>query len=322
MRYLVFGEDSYRSSQRLAELRQAFRDARDPGGYNTVEVTGELGVKAFAAEVMTAPFLAERKMVVARGYLRLPKQEQQEVIQVLESMPDSVVAMFYEVGSSKDFNKSPLFSLLAADKSSQEFKVLSPHEVGLAMVGELRRLGLSVDSSVTAELGRLLPADSWIIVNEAEKLAAWVKSQGKYTFGLDDLRGVLSDNLEGSVFSFLDACLDGNPRKASIDLNRLLAEGMNEHQVLSAVTKQVRTLLAVSDEMTNGENNRDKIANKLGQHPFPVGKAMKAAVKCDNRTLRRLLAACLSVEQRLKSSATGIEAVELLSVRLSVAMRG
>ncbi|MFA7654107.1 MAG: hypothetical protein WCX97_03655 [Candidatus Magasanikbacteria bacterium] len=72
----IYGEDSFRSRQYLKEQVANFKKARDPQGYNVVFVNAKAAESGkVMSEVLSAPFLAEKRMVVLENVLSVSDKE-------------------------------------------------------------------------------------------------------------------------------------------------------------------------------------------------------------------------------------------------------
>src|SRR5688500_4228629 len=119
MRILLCGADTFRSRRKLSALRDRFKVARDAGGLNCLTFrAGTHGVEQAAEALCAVPFLAERKMVVLENYLQSRTQDQEQLAVLLDRIPESTVAVFFEDCSADAIVASPLYSPLRAEKYS------------------------------------------------------------------------------------------------------------------------------------------------------------------------------------------------------------
>ena len=323
MLVLLFGEDVYRMNRHLAQLRDDFCRAHDPQGLNVFSFdAGKGGAEDLLEASLTVPFLSGEKFVVARGFLSSAKAVQESLLASLDRVPESTTLVFVERATTRDLSKSPLYNVLSGKPGSREFPAITPRSVASTFAAELRSRGVSLVRGAERHAAAMLPADSWQIVQEADKVAAYVVAHGRTEVTVEDLSEVISGGREESVFSFLDACLEGDPGGAVGQLVSLMDGGMSEYQVIGAVTRQVRTLVAVRDALDRGVVDKAVIAREMKMHPYPVEKAMRAVRNVQSKILRRLFGLCLDTETSLKTSGSGREAVELLAVRLAVVARG
>lgn len=304
MRFIIYGEDSYRSSKQLAALRRRFRETRDTSGLNERQFTAPReGVEDAAEAIFASPFLADRKLVVLNGYLKLPKAEQRRLAEMLAGKPDSTVAVFYENEASAELKDSPLFDILSGEKFSEEFAALQGTQILDFIVTECTSHGMSIDVTACRNLAELVGGDSWALHQETAKLCALARSRGTEMVTADLVREVSCGDREESAFVFLDACMQGRPRDSLALLQRLLASGMNHLQVLSMLQKQLKNIIGAQDLAERGIMDRNEIGRRLGIHPFPAGKALAIARNAPSARLRGLLVELVETESRFKTGA-------------------
>ena len=69
MLILLYGKNTFDSLARLKELIIKFKKDRDPQGLNTVVVDCEKNTKDVLGQILSAPFLSEKRMVVLKNFL-------------------------------------------------------------------------------------------------------------------------------------------------------------------------------------------------------------------------------------------------------------
>jgi len=68
MLFYVHGTDHYRIKEKINELKTGFVKKRDKANLNTVNLDGEkIDLSHLIQEVMTTPFLGEKKMIVVKN---------------------------------------------------------------------------------------------------------------------------------------------------------------------------------------------------------------------------------------------------------------
>ena len=95
MRIFVHGSQDYLVRRKVEELKKAFQAKFDSSGMNLVELPsskGGLSLPEAANAIKTAPFLAEKRMVVLSGLLGLKKADAEEWVELLtEVQPVSCI---------------------------------------------------------------------------------------------------------------------------------------------------------------------------------------------------------------------------------------
>ncbi|MFC1638684.1 DNA polymerase III subunit delta [Patescibacteria group bacterium] len=301
MRFLVYGQDVFRSRQKLAALRERFSATRDASGLNERTLrSGEHGSEEVAEALFASPFLAERKLVLLVGYLRGDKDVQDAVADLLGRVPESTVAVFYEEAGAAELKRSPLFAPLEKEKFTEEFPELDGRQAVGFLAQDVAEFGVQIEVRACQALVELVGTDSWALHNAAQRLAAYAASRGEKMVTEAMVRETVDGQGEEPIFAFLDACVQGRAREAVRLLERLLDSGAAELQIMTMLQKQMRTLLGAKDLLERGVADKREVAERLGVHPFPAGKAMAAARNVALDDLRQRFDALVELERKFK----------------------
>jgi DNA polymerase-3 subunit delta len=302
MYFLIYGEDGFRARKTLAAMREQFSAKRDATGLNSVALRYPgADVNDAAEAVFSSPFLAEKKMVILEGFLGAPENEQKKLIDALERKPESTNIVFYEDAGPADLKKSPLLPLLAKQKFTVECAVLAGPQLLRFVLDECAARGMTMNPRAAQTLTGTVGADTWRLQQEIHKLCAYAAGMGRKEVAEGDVKLLVSEGYDDSIFAFLDACLEGRASAAMSLLEELLLAGAAELQVVSMLTKQVRTIIAVQDLMAAGERDKAAIASRLGLHPYPAGKAMVLSKKYSFDALRARYADLLDIDRQFKT---------------------
>lgn len=309
MYFLIFGDDLYRSGKRLAALRERFCAARDATGLNERRLRrGEHGTDDLAEALFASPFLADRKLVILQGYLQDEKREQERIAEMLGRKPDSTVAIFYEEAGREKLSGSSLFPALEGRQFTEEFKALEGRQAVGFVAAECAEHGVQIEVRACASLIGLVGPDSWTLHNEIGKLCSYALARRSKMITGEMVSEMVSGEREESVFAFLDACVQGRPREAIPLLERLVASGAGEMQLLTMLQKQIRSVIGARDLLDRGVSDRQEAARRLGIHPYPAGKALAVAQNADSAVLRRKLDALVELEGAFKTGDSDLKA--------------
>ncbi len=306
MHFLVYGEDNYRSRLTLASLRAKFLAARDATGMNVTRLrAGQAGLDQVSEALFSAPFLAEKKLVILEDWLKAPAADQEKITEFLGRLPDSTNAIFFEAAGPAELKKSPLLPLLAKEKYTVECPALDAAAAGRFVRDECRAAGADIQPRAVQTLTALLGTDSWRLHQEAGKLGAYAAGlaagKGKPLITEAMVAEMVRGSQEESIFAFLDSCTAGRDREAIASLERLFDSGVPELQVVAMLLRQFRILLSVRDLMSRGERGQDAVARKLGLHPYPAGKAMAAAGRFSGEYLRDRYRELVEIDRAAKT---------------------
>jgi DNA polymerase-3 subunit delta len=188
----LHGDDTFRSREKLRELKQKFLREVDPSGLNLATIDG---ASATADEVWAAvaaqSFLVRKRMVVVEDLgAQKASTVRENVAALLDRIPEDVIVVFWESKSRKpeaDSRKqrskptvrkrtSPaggdtLFPRLLKEKFAQEFTPLQGRELEAWVRERAKFLGATIEPAAIRDLITVVGSDLWRMTNELEKLA-------------------------------------------------------------------------------------------------------------------------------------------------------
>jgi len=135
-----------------------------------------------------------------------------------------------------------------------------------------RALGLQLKLTPDASscLLKDFNGDLWRLDNELNKLSAY--ANGKAVDGAL-VRELVPSLLTDNIFQMIDALAQKKLALANKLMNRQLAFGTNEQQLITMFAYQFRNLALVTDLMRQGIS-RDKLVNISGLHPYVLQKTL------------------------------------------------
>ncbi len=171
------------------------------------------------------------------------------------------------------------FKDLVRNAASYEFPVLTATEASSWVERQLRRTDLA--------LLRL----------EVDKLVSFANG---CSLSEDDLEALVRNDMETSIFDFVDAIGLQDLGRAWALLNNLIAEGNEPVYLISMIGRQLRLLLAARQALDAGLSQQ-QAAGHLGIHPFPAGKCVQQARRWTVFQLQAAMEACLQADENIKT---------------------
>lgn len=250
MIYILYGQDSFRSRQKLREIIAEYQKKNE----------GTLGLHRFDAETDDPKEIAEagksqslfqkKKLVVVER----PSANWEKLAKFLKpvlkpwAQDQNVFVIFWDNAAGKDFNAFLKVAEPMAEKT-QEYKQMPRGEAERWFTAYVKDRKLNLGAEVVGELLAKYSQDTWQLVNEAEKVALGGEP-AKPLFWADE-----------KIFGFIDAVLV-DQIGALKELTRLRSRGFDDHYLYAALVNHVRTLLAVASG-----------GAPAGIHPFVLQKA-------------------------------------------------
>lgn len=295
---LIYGTDTFRSREKLQEVKKQFKEKHDASGMNIVELDGaRASLEEVSRAVTSSPFLSSKRLIVLKNLLTGDYDVDNAVSSIRRALDGNTILVFEEK-PKKDVKKL----LAAKPEVVYEFDPMEGAELlqwirqrgkskGLSFVG--RSVAKLIDLTRLAEDGKpkRAGANTWRLATEINKLA----NLGRAEITEDDVLGVVSGDLEANVFQFIDA-LSAKEREASLALLHREFDGGNDAgRIFHLVVRQIRILLQVK-KLTSGEEG------KLGFPPFVIERARKQAALWQNEALRVAHERLLEMDKNTKST--------------------
>jgi DNA polymerase-3 subunit delta len=317
---LFYGPDEFACSAAVADLRAAIPPDLLDLNCTTIEPRGfKLDMLIAACEAY--PFLAEARLVIARGLLKGLRagKARDELRAYLEKLPPTCDLVFVE---TEEFDKrSSIFTFVKkeAERGRAELREFLPRQ-GEELLRWLdtraRALGVQLERPAAQRLVEFVGAEGRALVNELGKLAAYVGTG--QTISTREVDLLVQDESEQNMFVFIDDMALRRRGAALRGLRQLLADGQAPTYLLFMLARQVRILLAVQ-ELAQQRMRPEAIAAELGQKPFVVRKALEQARNFSADELLRLHDLLLELDHGTKTGR--VEAEVALELALYEATR-
>ncbi len=318
----VFGEDGYRSQEKVRVMRDAFKEKFDAAGMNLLEVDLREKLKLgrggnVLGEVMQAvqspPFLRAKRMVVVRGLLEEKKKKADAApwVTAFERVPESTIVILWSGMKSAAVKKHSFFKAFDGQEGvhSYAFDVLQ----GAGLNGWAREYVAKIGGRFDDEALRMVVSTSggelWMLRAEIDKLCAYAGGEAVTREMVDLLGGTRSDDV---IFALMDGLVGGDSARVLGLLDKQRGFGAADIYLMTMIARQVRLLMNARAFLDGGGNQRDA-AKVLGLHPFVASKTVGQARKVEMVDLERWHDKLYEFDMKAKSGGIAPDvAVDLL----------
>ena len=278
MLIFVYGEDQFRVSQKVAQLKDSFRQKFDGIGMNL----SEFGPKAQSGEVLSSirsgGLLSPKRMVVIEGLVETLKTPEVKIWEraLCHTDVDAIVVL-RETLSGKQFDGQPLAKALkeAEDRHNYVFEKLSDRDLERWIISEMKEHQAVIELPALRELVAMTLGDTWLLSGEIEKLSAYASGKPVTQAMVSEL---VHGNFEGQIFAFIDAVSQKNTKEAMRLLENERASGSADGYLLQMLLRQVRLLLGAKGLLDGDPSiGKEEVAKVLGAHPFVAQKVLSQA---------------------------------------------
>ncbi|MDD5287621.1 MAG: DNA polymerase III subunit delta [Dehalococcoidales bacterium] len=313
MLYILSGEDDYSIARELDSIKKAIGDTEMlPTNTSTID-GGQVTAIELRAVCESAPFLAEKRLVIVQGLLerfaiRTPsnrskstkKTEHQPAgyetfVDCLNKLPESTVLILIENGV-KDSN--PLLKMISGKAKVKSFPLLKAPELRQWITKHIEQEGATISPPALNMLVRLIGSNLWVMSSELSKLVS-------YAYGRrieeKDVKLVVSYTQQTSVFTVVDAIMEFNAREAETLLQQLLQQGATATYLLAMLYRQMRLIVRVRELKRQGLKEAE-MRQRLGvASEYVVRKTLEQANRYSMPRIKQVYQQLLDTDIAVKT---------------------
>ncbi len=318
----LYGKDTFRSRQQLHKMVEKFKVDRDPSGMNVVRLDCEKASEAeqVLEQILSIPFLAERRMVVVENLL-LSKQAdlKEEILKRVEekTIPESTVALFWEgTDTFKTKDSKELLERLSKEKYAQLFELLAGPKLTGWIAAELEARGGKIEMSALSFLAQHAGADMWRLNSLIDQFISYKKNA---PITLADVQLFVDEKADDNIFNLIDAIVAKQPKKVFAMIEEQYKKGEDAGYIFAMLVRQYRILLEMKDATTRQDMTSDVLAKQLDIHPFVAKKSLPIVKKYTLSELENVYDRLLKIDIATKTGQGQLETmVDLFVGRVSV----
>lgn len=303
---LIYGDDAFRVTEKIKQMKQAFAQKFDPTGMNITSFpTGET-TSLNDADVLQAtcsfPFFGKKRMILIHNLLSsMKKADEEKWMDGFGRMPESSIVVLWESESIKTIEKKATFLLISKmnDVHCYPFQELQGSALIKWVSKRVCAKGGSIERDAIQMLIERVGANLWQMSQEIDKLIAY--SNGT-VITREHVDGLVQETFEERIFALMDAVSQKRSEEAMRLLQRERLAGSDDHYVLTMLGRQVRILMSIRACLdVQPTLTKQEIASRLDLHPFVVEKAMKQAKMFTFETLKQAHQLLFSYDLRIKT---------------------
>jgi DNA polymerase III subunit delta len=324
----IYGEDTFRSRQKLKELKDKFIKDVDPSGNSIINLAGNNLTMADLSEAIGARSLFVRKRLVIIENVFANKGEKllekfydylKKQVGKKENVDDNIIIFWDEISGAK-LSANKLFKYLSEQKYAQNFKKLSNTEAAAWIKKEVSKRGARIKPQAILSLASMFGGDLWQLNSEIDKLInhkqAQLLAESEAVINEDDIELLCRGNVDANIFAFADAISNKNKASAMKLLEQELEAGVAEQYLLTMIIRQFRILLQVKEGVQSGATAR-KIASQLHLHPFVVQKSLAQVNGFTLQSLKNIFSSLVEIDRKTKTGQTDFKsAISLLIAKV------
>lgn len=306
---LLYGQDSYRSQEKLNQIIEKYKQSDSTQSGLFVFNEENFTLENFTHAVVAQSFFSAKKLLVIKNIFqeKFPKDAKQKLIEYLKehkalsSDKDTVIVFWY--GDTIKASDALYKLLTKKDRAvkKQEFKKLSEGELKKWIRGRLSE-SVTIHESALSNLILYTAGDLWRVNSEIQKLA-YYKEKGEIR--LENVDAMVSGNARLNVFQAIDALGRNDWQKAIKNFRLLLDKGEDPLYLFSMIVYQLRNLIKVKSIAEHDPTlPSSAMARQLKMHPFVAQKTLQQARMFSLAQLQNVYARLLEYDLKIKTGKT------------------
>jgi DNA polymerase-3 subunit delta len=276
----LYGEDSFRSSRKVAEIKNKFMLSDKSGsGLSVFDFDDGSDIFSKIKNVScTANLLSPKRLLIVRNLIAASlEQEQKLTLDFLKSGKqklienEDLVIIFWEGNQPKKSNA--VYKFLEKNVKKQNFEKLVGIKLEAWVLKTVKEIDPNAQISKVA-LSKLIAycaGDNFLMFQEIQKLVSYA---GEEMISEKDVDILVKANLDSNIFATVDALGANNKKIALKLLYEHLEKGDDPFYILSMFFYQFRNMLKVSDLYEQGIRSEYEISRITKLHSFVVRKSL------------------------------------------------
>jgi DNA polymerase-3 subunit delta len=299
MIFFLYGEDSFRSRQKLNSIKEKFL-AKDLSRMNLVEIDGEkIQYNDLKKELTASPFLYDNKLIIIDNFLLKNKQVKifDELNDLIKSttIPKSSFIVFWESGLPDKRKK--LFKTLKETAQVEVFELFDSGKVTNWIMDMTKSRGGEIDFKSANLLALMCGNDLWSVSSEIDKLLAYNKKITE-----ENIKLLVSGKVNDSIFELIDAVSKKDKKKGLILIkNQLNVANNDATYLLNMFIRQFRILIMTASYLSDTTQSPNNMFSVFGIHPYVASKALTQVKNFKLSELKEIYCKLLEIDVKLKT---------------------
>ena len=311
--YILSGQDDFSRDEALAEIKKGLGDPTLLA-VNTTVLSGEqFSLEQLRNACETVPFLTEKRLVIIEGLLgrfepkgkparqqkaKLATKQQsghKQWADYLGNTLESTIVVLVDDGLK---SSNPLFKELSASAKVKSFPLLNRARLGQWVEKAVKEAGGQISPQAADLLIQVVGSNLWTMKHEISKLVLFASGR---PIEEDDVRRLVSDVQQISVFNMIDAIFEFKAGAAGRLLQQLLDKGAVPAYLLVMLSRQIRMIARIKG-LQKQRKSESEIQNRLGLvSEFVFRKTLKQANRYPWGRIREVYHKLLKTDLSIKT---------------------
>ena len=319
--FLFFGSEDYLKAAAVRATREALCPDPSMAFFNDIIIDATDYTDDKLLDTMAAPpMMTDARLIVLRGFdfTAIKTAELDGLLETLALVKEYdynciIIEVAADLIDEGYLPKKPSAILKKISKTVTPVRFEAPTGARLARwVGKhFAHHGVTAEPAVCTAFVEYAGNTMFVLSNEVEKLAAYVKAQGRNTVTKDDIRTVTVPATLPDAFALSNAILEGNGEAALAALAVMKFERVEPTVILSEISRTFADMQSAR-VLFNAGKNVAEVAAVLKTHEYKTRLISKALAKTSPTRLARVIALAARTDQALKRSSGDYSLIEAL----------
>ncbi len=299
----LYGQDNYRSGQKLKELIKHYKEIHKTGlSLKYIDVR-KLSFKDLEDELKQISIFKEKKLLILTNVFSNTEFKKIFVKKGKKFIESDSTVLFYE--QDKVDKRDALLKFLNKYAKSQEFQLLEGLRLRNWLRKKFQERKANIKEQALDKFISFVDNNPWQIINEIQKLAHF--KNGK-EIEIKDIELLIKPHVEPNIFDTIDAIASKDKKRALKLLRDHIKKGDSPFYLFSMINYQFRNLLIIKDLLI-----KNLSPYSSGLHPFVIKKSSVLARKFDFLELKKIYQKIFEIDLKIKTGKSDAEtALDLL----------
>ena len=289
---LYCGSDTFESYVEAKRSAASFREAADPSAEIKIIEFDELNnISDFDINLEGIGLFQQKSILFVKRILQNNK-----LLKIITENFERYNQ--FDIFAWEDRNadgKLNFVKLLKSKKQVFSYTQLTNNEYKNWCNNYLKKKGIKLNSQQLENLILISSNNKWVFINEIKKLDIFIKSNSLIDIPNNDFNKIISGNITGDIWSFLDFFSSKKTAQAITELKRLLENGSNIHLIISMLINELTSIHKLLFAKENGiSQNETKI------HPFAIKKYSQKLNNFSIKSIELTLQEILNLDYNIK----------------------
>lgn len=285
----LYGEDDFRSQQKLNEIIKHYKKIHQTGFNLKYFDFEKQEFNDFRDSFQTKSMFREKKLFVLKNFFSNQEFKQKFLANKNQFLNSQNTIVFFQKGEPN--KKNSLFLFLNKKAKTQQFRPLKIGQLENWIKKELKSQETPIESPALKLLISYSNNNLWQLSNEIKKLVHYKASTKNKKITKQDIEKLVAPKIELNIFKTIDAIAEKNKQKALFLIRQHLEKGESPLYLLAMISFQFRNLLMVKEKSTRS----------LNMHPFVLRKSLWLSQKFTFQQLKQIYQKIAQIDLGIKT---------------------